>query len=217
MAQAQQAAALGSGPATKRAAEQQAQMCGLDGGAIKQHMWLWLVCFVLKQQWHVQLCQSSASVGLFLQTAGSRCYCFAKHLQPQGGIGVEQRQGQQLSQQQQGLLQQQQEEPEPAVADSEEEEKDGEHDVAYQQPAAAATLAPGYERPAVNVASKQKKSSGEAHSRGTDFAAWLEELTRSDGAGCAAEPAGAGVDEQTGQQPRINGFTALAEDVIVID
>jgi hypothetical protein len=70
---AQHKALMGQVPATKSAAARQAGVQGLDLEAITQWLWLWVVAFVLKQGWHMQLCQSKDSVRLFLDTVGSRC------------------------------------------------------------------------------------------------------------------------------------------------
>eukprot|EP00775_Hariotina_reticulata_P007490 gene7490-7699_t len=104
MIKAQADAQLGYRRATKRAADQQAQMCGLQGTVIQEHLHLWLLCFVLKQGWHCHLAQTAAGAGLFLEAAGSRCCWLAEH-------GPEQVQLQRpLSQQQQGKAQEEEEE-----------------------------------------------------------------------------------------------------------
>lgn len=59
-------------------------MLGLSAAAVNEWLWLWLVTFVLQQDWHLHLAQSSSSVRMFLEAAGSRCSWLAEQLQEEG-------------------------------------------------------------------------------------------------------------------------------------
>jgi hypothetical protein len=100
MAKVQQQAAIntGSKAATKKAAERQAEACAFDAGAIKQCMWLWLLCF-LQHGWHLQLCQSARATEILLEVAGSRGCWLAEELQ---GSGQQQQQPPPVGEQRQG-------------------------------------------------------------------------------------------------------------------
>jgi hypothetical protein len=85
----------------RQAAARQQEVLSLSAAAVNEWLWLWLVTFVLQQDWHLHLAQSSSSVRMFLEAAGSRCSWLAEQL---AGDGLQQDESQ--SQQQQRVQQQ---------------------------------------------------------------------------------------------------------------
>jgi hypothetical protein len=70
--------APGRQAASKQAAARQAAMLNVDGAAVSEWLWLWLVAMVTQHDWHATLAQTSGGVSMFLEAAGSRCCWLAQ-------------------------------------------------------------------------------------------------------------------------------------------